>query len=194
MISTSKRGKASTRKAGKSPGSYRIATPSEEIHFGVGQSSLGSILVASSKKGIVAILIGRDWRKLVRALEQRFPLAHLVRGDRGHDNLVAQVVDFVEAPAGDLDLPLDVRGTAFQKRVWQAVGEIPAGETTTYTEIARMIGVPKAMRAVGNACSNNPIAIAIPCHRVLRKDGPSSDGRRRASSRQQTLIRREATP
>ena len=193
MSRTSKHKQASAAKVGKLFGGSRGAAPSEELHFGVGRSSLGSILVASSKKGIVAILIGRDWRKLVHELEQRFPLAHLVRGDRSHDNLVAQVIDFVEAPAGELDLPLDVRGTAFQKRVWQAVGEIPAGETTTYTEIARKIGAPKAMRAVGNACSNNPIAIAIPCHRVLRKDGPSSDGRHRASSRQQALIRREAT-
>jgi AraC family transcriptional regulator of adaptative response/methylated-DNA-[protein]-cysteine methyltransferase len=193
MIGTSKHKKAAAT-LGKFFGRSRGAAPSEELHFGVSRSSLGSILVASSKKGIVAILIGRDSRKLVRELEQRFPLAHLVRGDRSHDNLVARVIDFVEAPAGDLDLPLDVRGTAFQKRVWQAVGEIPAGETSTYTEIARMIRAPKAMRAVGNACSNNPLAIAIPCHRVLRKDGPSSDGRRRASSRQQALLRREATP
>jgi len=162
----------------------------EEIHFGVGKSSLGVVLVASSDKGVVSILMGDDGDELVHDLQERFPSAHLVhgRGDRESAELVARVVEFIEMPACGLDLPLDIRGTVFQRRVWCEVREIPVGRTSTYSEIAHKIGAPKAMRAVGTACSTNNIALAIPCHRVLRKDGALCG----SIFRQGALISREA--
>jgi len=179
---TAKRAKRSTKKTGREA--------DEEIYFGVGKSSLGVVLVASSDKGVVSILMGEDADELVRDLQERFPMAHLVhgRGDRESAELVARVVEFIETPARGLDLPLDVRGTAFQRRVWRAVRGIPVGRTSTYSEIARRIGAPKAMRAVGTACSNNNISLAIPCHRVLRKDGSLCG----SIVRQGVLISREA--
>ena len=146
----------------------------EEIKFAIGQSSLGAILVASSAKGVVAILIDDDPNKLARDLQDRFPKARLVGGDRDYEKLVAQVVGLVEAPAIGLNLPLDVRGTAFQQRVWQALQEIPVGKTTSYSDIAAQIGLPDAARAVAGACAANNIAVAIPCHRVVRSDGSLS--------------------
>jgi AraC family transcriptional regulator of adaptative response/methylated-DNA-[protein]-cysteine methyltransferase len=131
-------------------------------------------LVASSKKGVVSILLGDDPDALVRDLQDRFPKAHLVGANRDYELLVAQVVGFVEAPGIGLELPLDIRGTAFQHRVWQALREIPAGETVSYAEIARRIGSPKAARAVAGACAQNNLAVAIPCHRVQRNDGSGS--------------------
>ena len=180
---TSKGTKRSTKKTGRAA--------DEEIHFGTGKSSLGMVLVASSEKGVVAILMGEDADELVDDLQERFPRAHFVhgRGDRESAELVARVVEFIETPACGLDLLLDVRGTAFQRRVWRAVREIPVGRTSTYSEIARKIGAPKAMRAVGTACSINNISLAIPCHRVLRKDGALCG----SIIRQGVLISREAT-
>ena len=169
-----------------------VAALSERIRFAVGQSSLGSILVASSEKGVVSILIGEDRDRLVEELKNRFPSANLKRGDRNDVNLVTRVVGFVEAPTDRLDLPLDVRGTPFQQRVWQAVREIPAGQTATYTDIALKIGAPRAMRAVGSACAKNTIAIAIPCHRVVHNDGSLSGGNHWRIDRQRALIDREA--
>ena len=146
--------------------------------------------MASSDKGVVAILMRDDGDELIRDLQERFPQAHLVhgRGDRESLELVGRVVEFIEKPARGLDLQLDVRGTVFQRKVWRAVREIPAGRTSTYSEIARKIGAPKAMRAVGTACSANPISFAIPCHRVLRKDGSFCGD----LGRQSVLIGREA--
>jgi AraC family transcriptional regulator, regulatory protein of adaptative response / methylated-DNA-[protein]-cysteine methyltransferase len=156
---------------GMTPSRYREGGTNEEIRFAIGQSSLGAILVASSAQGVVAILIGEDPQKLARDLQDRFPKAHLIGGDRDYEALVARVVGMVEAPALGLNLPLDVRGTAFQQRVWQALREIPVGETVSYAEIAVRIGAPKAVRAVAGACAANNIAVAIPCHRVVRSDG-----------------------
>jgi AraC family transcriptional regulator, regulatory protein of adaptative response / methylated-DNA-[protein]-cysteine methyltransferase len=156
---------------GMTPSRYREGGTNEEIRFAIGQSSLGAILVASSAQGVVAILIGEDPQKLARDLQDRFPKAHLIGGDRDYEALVARVVGMVEAPALGLNLPLDVRGTAFQQRVWQALREIPMGETVSYAEIAVRIGAPKAVRAVAGACAANNIAVAIPCHRVVRSDG-----------------------
>ena len=158
---------------GMTPTRYRAGGRDEEIRFAVGQSSLGAILVASSAKGVVAILIGDDPERLARDLQDRFPRARLVGGDRGYEDLVARVVGAVEAPVG-LNLPLDIRATAFQQRVWQALQEIPAGATFTYSDIANRIGAPAAVRAVASACAANAIAIAIPCHRVVRRDGAPS--------------------
>jgi AraC family transcriptional regulator of adaptative response/methylated-DNA-[protein]-cysteine methyltransferase len=176
----------------KSRGGHLGRKLNEEIHYGTGQSSLGPILVASSAKGVVSILIGEDRDQLVQDLQQRFPRARLIRNNRDDEGLVARVVDFIETPIHGLDLPLDIRGTAFQQRVWQLLREIPAGETTTYTDLARKIGAPKAIRAVGNACSTNNIAVAIPCHRVLHKDGSLSGGYHWGNDRQRALINREA--
>jgi len=163
----------------------------EEIRFAVGQSSLGAILVASSKKGVASILIGEDPNALVQDLQDRFSKANLVGGDKGYESLVARVVGFVEAPGLGLDLPLDVRGTAFQQRVWHALQEIPVGQTASYADIARKIGMPKAMRAVAGACAANNIAVAIPCHRVVRNDGALS-GYAWGVERKRMLIDREA--
>src|SRR5206468_9767732 len=159
---------------GMTPSNYRAGGASTEIRFAVGECSLGSILVAKSERGVCAILLGDDPNELARDLQNRFPSANLVGGDAKFERLVSKVVGFVEAPALGLDLPLDVRGTAFQQRVWQALQKIPAGQTVSYSEIARRIGVPKAVRAVAGACAANNLAVAIPCHRVVRNDGSLS--------------------
>ncbi len=152
---------------------------------------MGAILVASSTKGVASILLGDDPDALVRNLQDRFPQARLVGGDKGYEALVARVVGFVEAPEIGLDLPLDVRGTAFQQRVWQALTEIPAGQTASYAEIARGIGVPKSVRAVASACAANNLAVAIPCHRVVRNDG-SLSGYAWGVERKRVLLDKEA--
>ncbi len=173
------------------PTDYRAGGANTEIHFAVGECSLGSILVAQSRKGVCAILIGDDPDALARDLQDRFRNARLIGGDAGFDELVAKVVGFVEAPRLGLDLPLDVRGTAFQQRVWQALRAIPAGSTVSYEEIARRIGSPKAVRAVASACAANAIAVAIPCHRVVRNDGALS-GYRWGVERKRALLARES--
>jgi AraC family transcriptional regulator, regulatory protein of adaptative response / methylated-DNA-[protein]-cysteine methyltransferase len=141
-----------------------------------------------------AILMGDDPAALARDLQDRFPQAQLIGGDAGFEALVAKVIGFVEAPALGLnlpaDLPLDMRGTAFQQRVWQALREIPAGSTASYAEIAKRIGAPKSVRAVAGACAANPIAVAIPCHRVVRSDGALS-GYRWGVARKRALLDRE---
>ena len=182
----------STDMLGMTPSQYRAGGANEEIKFAVGQTSLGAILVASSKKGVAAILLGNDPDNLVRNLQDRFPRAHLVGADRDYEALVARVVGFVEAPRIGLDLPLDVRGTAFQQRVWLALQEIPAGATVSYAEIARRIGAPKAVRAVAGACAANNLAVAIPCHRVVRSDG-SLSGYAWGVERKRVLVDREAS-
>ena len=159
----------STDMLGMTPTQYRAGGANEEIRFAVGQSSLGAILVASSKKGVAAILLGDDPEKLLRNLQDRFPKAHLIGADKDYEALVARVVGFVEAPRIGLDLPLDVRGTAFQQRVWRALQEIPVGQTLSYADVARRIGDPKAIRAVASACTANGLAVAIPCHRVVKE-------------------------
>ena len=176
---------------GMTPSRYRAGGANEEIKFAVGQSSLGAILVASSKKGVAAILLGDDPDKLVRNLQDRFPKACLIGADREYEALVARIVGFVEAPHIGLDLPLDVRGTAFQQRVWRALRDIPPGETLCYAEIARRIGSPRAVRAVADACAANKLAVAIPCHRVVRKDGAPS-GYAWGIKRKRALMDREA--
>ncbi|NKQ69743.1 bifunctional DNA-binding transcriptional regulator/O6-methylguanine-DNA methyltransferase Ada [Rhizobium sp. UPM1132] len=181
----------STGMLGMTPSQYRGGGADEEIKFAVGQTSLGAILVASSKKGVASILLGDDPDALVRHLQDRFPKACLIGADRDYEALVAQVVGFVESPAIGLDLPLDVRGTAFQQRVWQALQEIPVGETVSYAEIARRIGSPKALRAVAGACASNNLAVAIPCHRVVRNDG-SLSGYAWGVERKRVLLDREA--
>jgi AraC family transcriptional regulator of adaptative response/methylated-DNA-[protein]-cysteine methyltransferase len=176
---------------GMTPTDFRTGGDGAVIRFAVGECSLGSILVAATERGVCSILLGDDPDTLARELQDRFPKARLIGGDRGFEQLVAKVVGFVEAPALGLDLPLDVRGTAFQQRVWQALREIPAGRTSTYTKIAERIGAPKAVRAVARACASNALAVAIPCHRVVRHDGALS-GYRWGVERKRRLLQREA--
>lgn len=175
---------------GMTPRAWRAGGARAAIRFAVGQCSLGSILVARSQRGVCAILLGDDPEVLVRDLEDRFPAAQLVGGDRGFERLVARVVGLVEAPALGLDLPLDLRGTAFQQRVWQALRRIPPGRTVSYAELARRVGAPGAARAVAGACAANPVAVAIPCHRVVRQDG-SLSGYRWGIQRKRALLDRE---
>jgi AraC family transcriptional regulator of adaptative response/methylated-DNA-[protein]-cysteine methyltransferase len=164
----------------------------EEIRFAVGQTSLGAILVASSAKGIASILLGDDPDALVRDLRDRFRNAWLIAADRDYEALVARVVGFVETPGSELNVPLDVRGTAFQQGVWQTLQQIPVGTKVTYAEVARRIGLPKAVRAVASACAANNLAVVIPCHRVVRADG-SRSGYAWGGERKRSLIEREAT-
>jgi AraC family transcriptional regulator of adaptative response/methylated-DNA-[protein]-cysteine methyltransferase len=175
---------------GMTPTRYRQGAADVVIHFAVGACSLGSILVARAERGVCAILLGDDPEALVRDLQDRFPRAELVGGDDAFEHLVATVVGFVEAPRLGLDLPLDVRGTAFQRRVWEALRTIPAGHRATYTEIAARIGAPGAVRAVAGACAANPLAVAIPCHRVVRSDGGLA-GYRWGVERKRALLERE---
>jgi AraC family transcriptional regulator of adaptative response/methylated-DNA-[protein]-cysteine methyltransferase len=179
------------RMLGMTPSSYRAGGIDHDIRFAIGQCSLGAILVAQSGRGVCAILLGDDPDALARDLQDRFPKANLLGGDDAFEQLVATVVGFIEAPALGLDLPLDVRGTAFQQRVWQALREIPAGVTASYSEIAQRIGSPKAVRAVAGACAANMLAVAIPCHRVVRNDGGLS-GYRWGVERKRALLEREA--
>ena len=170
---------------------YRAGGAGTVIRFAVGQCSLGAILVAQSQRGICAILLGEDPDALVQDLQDQFPKAELVGGDSEFERLIAEVVGFIEAPSIGLNLPLDVRGTAFQERIWQALREIPPGTTVSYTQIAERIGVPKAVRAVAQACGANHIAVAIPCHRVVRRDGDIA-GYRWGVDRKRELLRRES--
>jgi AraC family transcriptional regulator of adaptative response/methylated-DNA-[protein]-cysteine methyltransferase len=181
----------SAQMLGMTPTDFRSGGDGTSIRFAVGDCSMGAILVAATDKGVCAILLGDDPETLVRDLQDRFPKARLIGGDAQFEQLVAKVVGFVEAPALGLDLPLDVRGTAFQRRVWQALRKIPAGSTASYSEIAERIGAPKAVRAVAQACASNPVAVAIPCHRVVRKDGGLS-GYRWGVERKRALLERES--
>ncbi|WP_367253143.1 bifunctional DNA-binding transcriptional regulator/O6-methylguanine-DNA methyltransferase Ada [Pseudomonas sp. stari2] len=178
---------------GMKPGDFRAAGQNNDIRFAVGQCSLGAILVAQSARGICAILLGDDPHQLVCDLQDQFRRANLIGADAGFEQLIAHVVGFIETPAIGLDLPLDVRGTAFQERVWQALREIPVGSTASYADIAQRIGSPKAVRAVAQACGANSLAVAIPCHRVVRSDGNLS-GYRWGVERKRELLSRETQP
>lgn len=176
---------------GMAPARYRRGGAGETLRFAVGDCSLGAILVASSDAGVAAILLGDDPAVLLRDVQDRFPAAKLIGGDADYEATVAQVIALVEAPAIGLALPLDIRGTAFQQRVWQALRAIPPGRTVSYTDIARGIGAPAAVRAVAGACAANAHAVAIPCHRVVRQSGALS-GYRWGLERKRALLDREA--
>ncbi|MGP0593997.1 bifunctional DNA-binding transcriptional regulator/O6-methylguanine-DNA methyltransferase Ada [Nitrospira sp. T9] len=176
---------------GMTPSSYRAGGSGIDIRFAVGECSLGSILVATSERGVCAILLGDDPEQLTRDLQKQFPQAHFIEGDVDFGYLVATVIGFVEAPERGLDLPLDVQGTAFQQRVWKALQNIPAGSTVSYADLAASIGAPKAIRAVARACGTNAIAVAIPCHRVVRTNGELS-GYRWGIERKRVLLERES--
>jgi AraC family transcriptional regulator of adaptative response/methylated-DNA-[protein]-cysteine methyltransferase len=176
---------------GMTPRKFRDGAVDAEIRFALGKCSLGSILVAASGKGVCAILLGDDPEALLRDLQDRLPHARLIGGDKEFEKLASKVIGFVEAPKLGLDLPLDAQGTAFQHRVWQALREIPLGATASYGEIAKRIGSPKAIRAVAGACAANPLAVAIPCHRVVRNNGDLS-GYRWGIDRKRVLLDRES--
>lgn len=176
---------------GMQPRQYKAGGVDARIMFALGQCSLGAILVARSEKGVCAIALGADPQVLLLELQGRFRRAELVGGDAAFERLVAQVVGLVEAPNIGVELPLDVRGTAFQQRVWKALREIPPGQTASYTQIAEVIGSPRSVRAVAGACAANTLAVAIPCHRVVRSDGALS-GYRWGVERKRELLEREA--
>jgi AraC family transcriptional regulator of adaptative response/methylated-DNA-[protein]-cysteine methyltransferase len=176
---------------GMTPGKFRAGGANTAIRFAVGECFLGAFLVASTDKGVCAILLGDDPEALLHELQDRFPKAQLIGGDGDFEKMIAKVLGFIEAPASGLDLPLDIRGTAFQQRVWQALREIPSGATVSYTDVAARLGSPNAVRAVAGACAANAIAIAIPCHRVVRKDGDLS-GYYWGIERKRALLQREA--
>ncbi|WP_349630050.1 MULTISPECIES: methylated-DNA--[protein]-cysteine S-methyltransferase [Bradyrhizobium] len=167
------------------------AGPRETLNFATGATSLGTFLVARSNNGICAILFGGSRGELMCDLHERFPGAELVANEDDLQTLVADVAEFIEAPTTGLRLPLDIRGTSFQKKVWQALRDIPVGTTASYADIARRIGTPKAVRAVAQACAANTIAVAIPCHRVIKNDGALS-GYRWGVDRKQALLDKEA--
>ncbi len=175
---------------GMTPTEFRSGGKGTTLRFAVGGCSLGSVLVAASEKGVAAILLGDDPEVLITDLQRRFPRAALVAGDASFEETMTKVVGLIDAPRRDVELPLDIRGTAFQRRVWQALRDIPPGTTATYSEIAERIGMPKAVRAVAGACAANKIAVAIPCHRVVRGDG-SLSGYRWGVERKRRLIARE---
>ena len=182
------------QRLGMLPKQYRARGAGATIYFAVGQCALGAILVAQSARGVCAIFLGDDPAQLLNDLQDQFANAELIGADSRFEQLIAQVVGFVEQPALGLNLPLDVQGTAFQERVWQALREVPAGQRVSYTDIAERIGAPRAVRAVALACAANRIAVAIPCHRVVRRDGDLSGYRWGVERKRQLLERETALP
>jgi AraC family transcriptional regulator of adaptative response/methylated-DNA-[protein]-cysteine methyltransferase len=180
----------SHKRLGMKPTAFKAGGEGVTIRFAVGECLLGSILVAASEFGICGISLGDDPEALVKELQDRFGKGRLIGGDKRFERMVAKVVGFVERPSAALQLPLHVQGTAFQQRVWQALREIPSGETVTYSEIVKKIGEPNAIRAVAGACAANSLAVAIPCHRVVRTDGAVS-GYRWGVARKAKLLRAE---
>jgi AraC family transcriptional regulator of adaptative response/methylated-DNA-[protein]-cysteine methyltransferase len=164
----------------------------ESLTFGIAKSSLGHVLVATGDKGVVAVLIGGSPTVVIDDLRTRFPKAHLVRDDQMHATETSQLINYIESAEEDVSFALDLRGTEFQRKVWRAVRKIKIGETTTYTDLARSIGAPTAIRAVANACSINPFAFAVPCHRVLHKERALSFSPNRGNDRQRPMVDREA--
>lgn len=179
------------RALGMTPSTFRKGGLGERVRFALGESTLGALLVAATDRGICGLSLGDDPQALLEELQARFHGAELVGGDAAFERLVAVVAGWMDQPGAPLRLPLDVRGTVFQRRVWRALVEIPVGETATYAQIAGAIGKPTSTRAVARACAANEIAIAIPCHRVVRQDG-SPSGYRWGLARKQLLLRREA--
>jgi AraC family transcriptional regulator, regulatory protein of adaptative response / methylated-DNA-[protein]-cysteine methyltransferase len=174
------------------PTKSRAKRQGEVLTYGIAKSALGTILVATSAKGVVAVLIGEDAAAVSEELRTRFPKAHLLRDDQANRAKTSRLVDYIESAQEDVDFDLDLRGTKFQQKVWQAVRKVMIGQTTTYTDLARAIGFPKAIRAVANACSINPLAFAVPCHRVLHKNRALSFGHNRGNDRQRPMVEREA--
>ncbi len=189
--STSRLSAAAAGRLGMTPSQFRAGGSGEEIRFAVGSSSLGAVLVAATSRGVCAVELGDEPDELVEAFQRRFHAARLVADDRQFAELVATVVTAVERPGRSVDLPLDVAGTAFQERVWQALRRIPPGATVSYADLARQVGAPDSARAVAGACAANRVAVLVPCHRVVRADGALS-GYRWGVERKRVLLDREA--
>jgi AraC family transcriptional regulator of adaptative response/methylated-DNA-[protein]-cysteine methyltransferase len=179
-----------SRRLGMKPATFKTGGKAEQIRFAIGQCSLGAILVAATRRGVCAISLGDDPEPLVHELERQFPRAELIGGDAEFEAWMARAVALVEQPACAQALPLDIRGTAFQERVWRALGGIAAGQTLSYAQLAERVGTPAAVRAVAGACAANRLAVAIPCHRVVRRDGGLS-GYRWGVERKRQLLARE---
>jgi AraC family transcriptional regulator of adaptative response/methylated-DNA-[protein]-cysteine methyltransferase len=177
---------------GMTPTTYRARGTGEKIRFAIAATSLGPMLVAATGKGVCSIAFGDDPEALIDHLQQQFTNAELIGADPEFEAMVASVVASVEHPATSLDLPLDLRGTAFQHRVWNALRDIPAGATCTYSEVAELIGSPTSVRAVARACATNAVAVAVPCHRVVRKNGELG-GYRWGLDRKSELLARESS-
>ena len=175
---------------GMSPTRYRQGGTNLRIHYAVAPCWLGQVLVAATATGLCCLTLGDSAEDLIADLHARFPKAVLAPAEEDFSTTVAAVVAFIETPALGLSLPLDIQGTAFQQRVWQALRAIPAGTTASYAEIAAAIGQPTAARAVAGACAANPLAIAVPCHRVVREGGAVS-GYRWGVERKKKLLARE---
>ncbi|MHC1479892.1 methylated-DNA--[protein]-cysteine S-methyltransferase [Frateuria aurantia] len=180
----------SARLLGMSPGTYRRGSTGLALHVAIAHSSLGAVLIAATPRGVAAIMLGDDPEALLQALQRQFPGSQLAAANADYEALVAQVVAVVEHPSQPLDLPLDLQGTAFQHRVWHALRQIPPGTTLSYAELAARIGAPKAVRAVAGACAANRVAVAVPCHRVVHRDG-SLSGYRWGVERKRELLARE---
>lgn len=179
------------RELGMTPTAYQNGAQGMVIQYALGRSFLGPVIVAATDKGICAIEFGPSPQALVDQLRQRFPKADIKKGREGFNRLVQTVTAFIESPSQGLNLPLDIQGTAFQRRVWKALQNIPAGTTATYSDLAEQIGQPKAVRAVANACAANKIAVAVPCHRVIRRDG-NLGGYKWGLDRKQELLKKES--
>lgn len=175
---------------GMKPRAFRLGGASETIRYASAACSLGRVLAAQSDRGICAILIGDDEEALVNELREQFPKAAIGRASDDFEASVRAVAAMIEEPRGVRDLPLDIRGTAFQQRVWTALRRIPVGSTASYAEVAKSIGAPRSVRAVARACASNALAVAIPCHRVVRGDGALS-GYRWGVERKRALLERE---
>ena len=171
---------------------HRAAGAHAEVQFAISECSLGRVLVATRGQGVRAILLGDNARALKRELQARFPRTTLIEGTKEATAMAAAVVQAIDMPAQNVSLQLDVDGTPFQRKVWRALRRIPAGATASYAEIARRVGSPKAVRAVAQACAANALAVAIPCHRVVRSDG-SLSGYRWGVERKRRLLDLEAS-
>lgn len=175
---------------GMEPKKYRAGGKDTQIYFALGECSLGSVLVAQSERGICAISLGDDPDVLLQELQEQFSNATLIGGDANYETIVAQVIGFIEQPRPHFDLPLDIRGTIFQQKVWQALQKISPGQTLSYSALAQLIGSPKASRAVASACAANTLAVVIPCHRIVRNNGELS-GYRWGVERKRALLEKE---
>jgi AraC family transcriptional regulator of adaptative response/methylated-DNA-[protein]-cysteine methyltransferase len=182
---------SASSRLGMTPSAWRKGGMGTDIHFALGQCRLGALLVAQSPRGLCAILLGDEPQALLEQFQDRFPGARLIGADPAFERLVAQVVGFVEAPGLGIGLPLDLQGTVFQERVWRALQSIEPGKTLSYAQLAERIGMPSAVRAVAGACAANSLAVAIPCHRVVRSDGGLS-GYRWGVERKKALLALEA--
>ncbi len=188
--SSSRAYEAATGALGMTPAVRRKGGEGETIRFVTVTTPLGWALVAATRRGVCLTALGDDRERLAAAVRERFPAAEVVTEDPGLRDWAERIVRFITEPSHTLDLPLDIRGTAFQARVWRALQKIPLGQTATYSEIARALGQPRAVRAVARACAANDLALLVPCHRVIREDGDLA-GYRWGIERKRALLARE---